>query len=212
MRKNKADNGKSCGPQLFNGGEPSNEWGLEELSTYAQMQYRQILDGEKLLAPAYWRLGHALVLAKKAFRHGKWTQHLKDLGIDKTRASKARGIFLTFDKAEDVAQLTVEQAYAKRQRKRSAKPDEGADGAAQPREDVHRLRKSVSSIGKRTEDAVHDAAFVAPEEAVILIPAVRKAIRQLQELLEYLEQQAGAAPADATAEKAKLAETSGSAS
>ncbi|MHC4400605.1 MAG: hypothetical protein ACYTG0_13095 [Planctomycetota bacterium] len=207
MTRDEAGSEKSCGLQLFADGEPSNEWGLEELSTYAQMQYRQILDGEKLLAPAYWRLGHALVLAKEAFRHGKWTQHLKDLGIDKTRASRARAIYRTFDKDEDVSGLTVEEAYAKRQRKEPAKPDKSADGVARPKKDAQRLRKSVSSIGKRTGDVINDAAFAAPEEALILIPAVRKAIRQLQELLEYLEQQAGAAPADATAKKAKSGET-----
>ncbi|HUT93409.1 MAG TPA: hypothetical protein VMY37_28355 [Thermoguttaceae bacterium] len=58
---------------------------------------------------------------------------------------------------------------------------------------------------------INDAAFAAPEEALILIPAVRKAIRQLQELLEHLEQQVAAAPADATAKKAKSEETPGSA-
>ncbi|HUT93410.1 MAG TPA: hypothetical protein VMY37_28360 [Thermoguttaceae bacterium] len=133
MARDDLDDARSCGLQLFVDGEPSNEWGLEELSTYARMQYRQILDGEKLFAPAYWRLGHALVLAKTAFRHGKWAQHLKDLGIDKTRASKARAIYLTFDKAEDVSGLTVEEAYARRQRKQPAKADKGADGAAQPK-------------------------------------------------------------------------------
>ena len=128
MVRDDVDDARSFGPQLFAGGEPSNEWGLEELSTYAQMQYRQILDGEKLLAPAYWRLGHALILAKEAFRHGKWSQHLKDLGIDKTRASRARAIYRTFDKDEDVSGLTVEQAYAKRRRRQSTKPEESADG------------------------------------------------------------------------------------
>jgi hypothetical protein len=54
--KQGGENGKSCGPQLFDNGKPSNEWKLEDLSVYAQEQYRQILDGEKLLLPAYWRL------------------------------------------------------------------------------------------------------------------------------------------------------------
>jgi hypothetical protein len=203
MTRGKADNGKSCGPQLFVRDEPSNGWGLDELNAYAQMQYRQILDGEKLLAPAYWRLGQALALAKRAFKHGKWSQHLKDLGIDKTRASKARAICQTFDKADDVARLTVEEAYAKRQRRQSVEPDESTNCGPQTKKDVQRLRKSVGSVGKRTEDVIHDAAFAAPNEAVILIPAVRKAIRQLEELLDYLEQQAGAAPPDVKAEMAE---------
>jgi hypothetical protein len=67
---------------------------------------------------------------------------------------------------------------------------------------VQRLRKSVGSIGKRTEEVIHDAAFAAPEEAMILIPAVRKAIRQLQDLLDWLEKQADPANGDAEAEEA----------
>jgi hypothetical protein len=193
MATNEVDAAKSCGPQLLYDGEPSNEWALEELNIYAQIQYRQILDGEKLLAPAYWRLGNALVLAKKAFRHGKWQQHLKDLGIDKTRASKARAIYRTFAKENDVVGLTVEEAYARRTFKQSP---EGNDGArADSKKDVRRLRASVGSIAKRTEDAIHDAAFAAPEEALILIPPIRKAIGQLQDLLAFLEQQAATTPA-----------------
>lgn len=188
--KDETDNGKSCDPQLFANGEPSNEWGLEELGVYAKMQYDHILSGEKLLTPAYWRLGHALELAKQAFRHGKWAQYLKDRGIDKTRASKARSIYRTFDRPEEVAELTIEEAYAKRQRQRSQSA-EPKDGSAHAPKDVQRLRKSISSISKRTGDVIHDAAFAEPGEAVILIPAVRKAISELQELLKCLEQQAG---------------------
>lgn len=207
MARKKAAADKSCGPQLFGGGEPNSEWGLDELNTYAQMQYRQILDGEKLLAPAYWRLGHTLVLDKKAFKHGKWSQHLKDLGIDKTRASKARAIFQAFDKVEDVATLTVDEAYAQRKRKQAAEKEEDANGGARPKQDVQRLRKSVSNIAERTETAIQDAAFVVPKEAVILIPAVRKAIRQLQELLKFLEEQAAAGPAGSKVEEAEPEET-----
>lgn len=207
MTKKEANDGKRCGPQLFVDGEPSNEWGLDELNAYVQIQHRQILDGERLLTPTYWRLGHALVLAKKAFKHGKWSQHLKDLGIDKTRASKARAIFQAFDNVEDVAQLTVEEAYTQRKRKQAAKTDEGSDGDAPPKQDVRQLRKSIGKIAERTGTVIDDAAFVERKEAVILIPAVRKAIRQLQELLGFLEEQAAAEPAGSDAE---TTESSGS--
>lgn len=194
--KNRSDAGKSCGPKLFRDGEPSGEWALDELGAYAQFRHRQILEGERQLAVGYWRLGQALVLAKQAFKHGLWSQYVRDLGIDKTRASKATAIFQTFDGADEVARLTVEEAYARRQRRRPVKAGGGPDGATHPKEDVQRLRKAVAAIAKRSGDAVHDAAFVAGKEAVILIPAVRKAIGQLQDLLEHLERQASvAAPA-----------------
>jgi len=104
-----------------------------------------------------------------------------------------------------VAKLTVEQAYAQRQRKQTTESQDSVDGGHA--EDVKRLRKSISSIGKRTEDVIHDAAFAAPEEALILIPAVRRAIGQLKELLRYLEQQAATAPAAKRAEKTESEET-----
>jgi len=200
MTQNTADGDKSCGPQPLPDGEPTNEWGLSALNTYAQIQYRQIIDGEKLLAPAYWRLGHALVLTKKAFKHGKWSQHLKDLGIDKTRASKARAIHRTFDNEKDVTGLTVEEAYAQRQRKQAVAPEGQDDDSALLNEDGKRLRRSIATISTRTDKTLDDAAFAEPREAVILIPAVRKAIQRLQNLLDYLEERATHAQADASAQ------------
>ncbi len=205
MARKKANPDESCGPQLLPDGEPSSEWGLDQLSVYAQLQHRQIVDGEKSLAPSYWRLGHALTLAKKDLNRGQWSQYLKDLGIDKTRASKARAIFQAFDKVEDVATLTVDDAYAQRKRKQAAEREEDA-GGVQPRQDVQRLRRSVSKIVERTETAIDDAAFVVPKEAVILIPAVRKAIDKLQELLNYLEEQAAM---DLTDQETVTAESGG---
>jgi hypothetical protein len=112
---------------------------------------------------------------------------LTELGIDKTRASKARAIYRTFAQEDEVAGLTVEEAYARRRKKKGKEP---ADDVATPKPDVKGLRKSVGKIAQRTGAVIHDAAFAVPEEAVVLIPAVRNAIRQLEELLKFLEQQA----------------------
>ena len=40
---------KSCDSQLLPAGDPTSEWGLDHLGVYAQLQYRQIMDGEKSL-------------------------------------------------------------------------------------------------------------------------------------------------------------------
>ena len=189
--KEHASNEKSCGsPQLLPGNEPNNEWLPEQLGTYAQNQYQQIVDGETHLTRPYWRLGHALEIAKKSFGHGQWEQYLKSLGIDPTRASKARAIYRTFACEDDVAHLTVEAAYARRRkRQRSAPP--ATRKAANSKKSANVLRKSISKIADRTGTVVHDAAFASADEAIVLIPAVRKAIRELQALLEFLQQQAG---------------------
>jgi len=55
------------------------------------------------------------------------------------------------------------------------------------------LRTSISKIADRAGTVVHGAAFATAAEATILIPAVRKAIRDLETLLKYLEEQAGTA-------------------
>jgi hypothetical protein len=61
---------------------------------------------------------------------------------------------------------------------------------SKPKDDVRCMRRAVSSIIKHTETVVHDAAFALHEEAVILIPAVRRASEQLQEVLGFFEEQA----------------------
>jgi hypothetical protein len=183
---------KSCGPTQLLTGTPNNEWFPEQLSTYAQLQYQQILDGEMHLSRPYWRLGNALELARKSFGRGQWQQYLQSMQIDKTRAAKSRAIYRTFAAEEDVGRLTVEQAYAQRQRNRAAKSESPSPDATPAKKSAQNLRNSVTKIADRTGTVVHDAAFATPGEAVILIPAVRKAIRELQTLLEYLERQAAA--------------------
>ena len=111
MARKNTNQAKSCVPQLFDNAEPGQDWSLDELSNYARIQHCEILDGEKSQVQIYWRLGAALVLAKKAFKHGKWSQHLKELGIERTRASRARAIYQTFPEVEDTAGLTVAEAY-----------------------------------------------------------------------------------------------------
>ena len=79
--------GESLGPQLIADGEPNNEWGLEELDLYARLQYQQILDSESALSPAYWRLGQALVLAKKAYA---WRKRKRATNADESREASRR--------------------------------------------------------------------------------------------------------------------------
>lgn len=105
---------KSCGPQLFISSEPNVEWGVNQLGAVAMAQHQQIVESERHLAVAYWRLGQTLDLAKKNFNYGQWEGFLKTWKIDKTRASRARAIFRTFGGEEQVRSLTVEQAYGQR--------------------------------------------------------------------------------------------------
>jgi len=172
MSRNKNQTPKSCGPQHLVEGEPNSDWGLDELDNYAQKQHREIVNGETGLAPTYWRLGAALDLAKEKFQHGKWGKHLQSLGIDRTRASKARAIHRTFGKVDDLEELTVEEAY----RLRDSKPA-GTNGGATC--SLTRFRKSLDRIAERTGGILEDAVPMAPRDAESLLPAVRGAIDKL---------------------------------
>ena len=61
---------KSCDSQLLPEGDPTLEWGLDQLGVYAQLQYRQIMDGEKTLTAAYWRLGRVWSLPSRSSSTG----------------------------------------------------------------------------------------------------------------------------------------------
>ena len=181
---------ESCGPQLMPKGDPTIEWGVQELGVYAQVQHRQIVGGETSLSAAYWRLGLALNLARKQFGRKQWQPYLDDLGIDKTRASKARAIQRTFDEVGQVADLSVEDAYAHRERKPHGKTKKSAaSGRKMPRQ-TKAIRTFAAAVCKKAQSLVDEAAFAESEDAVVLVPAVRNAIEQLQGLLKLLETQA----------------------
>ena len=184
---NKSHRRKGCGPKHLDQGEPGKAWGLDELDNYAQKRNQEIVDDELGLAPAYWRLGSALILARGKCKHGEWGKHLVELGIDKTRASKARAIRKTFSSVDQLDGLTVEEAYARRESER-------ADGGGNAKYSLARFRKSLDRIAERTGGVLEDAVPMAPEDAENLLPAVRGAIEKLEELVQSLE-----TPADESA-------------
>jgi hypothetical protein len=154
-----ATDGKSCDPQLFPKGKPTAKWSLDQLGAYAQEKHTAIAETEKPLAAQYWLLGLALNLAREKFRHGKWGPHLKSLGIDKTRASKAIAIFKANPSEKETASMSVAETYAKRQRKKTPRPEPPAmsDKAA--------FRQFLHGIDEEAEKYIHVAAFLEPAEA-----------------------------------------------
>ena len=96
-------------------------------------------------------------------------------------------------KEGDVAGLRVDEAYARRDRKLAKRPAEKRNENSAAKKDAKILRVSIGRIAKRTGSVIHSAAYAQPKDAASLIPAVRKAIRQLEELLHFLEEQAAKA-------------------
>jgi hypothetical protein len=121
---------KSCGPQL-SADEPQPTWSIDECGLYAQRQNSEIQNNESGLTAHYWWLGCALTFARTNVKHGAWNAFLDEWRINKTRSSKAIAIHRTFPNIADIGELTVEEAYARRERKivkrkgKSSKPRKG---------------------------------------------------------------------------------------
>jgi len=171
---------ESCGSQLLPEGEPSSDWGVDQLGLYAQHEHRKIIEGERYLTAGYWRLGHALSLARKYLAHGQWKHYLKQLGIEKTRASKACAIYKSFSQADEVKQFSVEEAYAQRKR---GKSQAATPSSARGRSTIANF---ITTTCKKAEDLIDEAAFLEDEEATALIPRLNEAIERLTRLLNYL--------------------------
>lgn len=107
---------------------PTADWSIERLGEYAAEQHRGMARDEQSLTVRYWRLGMALELARNKTSHGQWRHFLDAHHIDKTRASKARAIYASFSRAEELAGLTVEEAYALR----DPRPDHDAPAMPEP--------------------------------------------------------------------------------
>jgi hypothetical protein len=176
---------KSFGPQLFPGGEPNPEWGVDELGCYARVQHQAIEDGERLLAPSYWRLGLALNLARRQFEHRQWGKYIEQLGINKARASRARAIHRTFEKIGDVVGLTVEEAYDRRERKQRKQ----RGGQSRETDEQQALAAFLDNVSQKADFFIDVAGFAEPMDAISLLPAVKEAIERLERIRDLLAQQ-----------------------
>lgn len=182
MTKNANESG--CGPQPF-GEQPSHATPLDRLTDLAAEAHAALMACEKSATPHYWRLGQILMLARKQVPRGDWADYLTTLGIEKTRASKARAIFRAFHTAEETSVLSVADAYDCRARSVSAKKPrrpmaEDAIGelespAATLPHWIHRLAEDAA----RLRDEVQ---FLSPDECETLGTAIDRALSLLAEL------------------------------
>ena len=176
---------KSCGPQHSDASTPTADWLPKQLGEYARVQHQAIVKGEKRLTPAYWRLGQALTLARRHFNSGQWGMQLEELGIDRTRASKACAIFKTFDAPEEVDELSVEEAYQQRERKqRKPSKKRGKQGGA---EHPPTMKEFFAEIGKWAELLLDEADTATHKSAEELLGEVGAAIIAMKRLEAALE-------------------------
>jgi len=189
---------KSCDSQLSSEEQcPNSEWSLDELANYAKTEHTTIQQAEESLAATYWRLGHALILAKRHFGRGQWGKYLAELGIEKTRSSRAMAIYRTFPDMAGLEGKSVDAAYKERERKKKSTGEKSKDDSdlenhdneetADDGEDT--LRAFLVRLHQDSERWVHEAAFVSQDESVELIDLVEQAMSVLQEIHGLLQEQ-----------------------
>jgi hypothetical protein len=171
---------RCCEPQHFPEGNPTKKWTLEELESYAKAKHQEIVAHEKPLARQYWQLGLTLHLARAKFKHGTWGKHLKSLGIEKTRASKAQAIYKAIPKEDDTADLSVEAAYARRRRKTTPPSKPAVMG------DKAEFREFLKTIRIDSEKYFGVATLLKPTEAPEFILDVTNVIEVLDKIMEEL--------------------------
>jgi hypothetical protein len=172
--------------QHFRTGTPTAEWTIEELTIYAQAQCDQIQSEEHTMAVAHWRLGQALNMLRKNFHHGHWEKLLKDLRLEKSKASRARALAKTFATEQEVAGLTVKEAYDRRARPQRRAPKM----SGRPNCALKGLRQFLTHVAKKADSYLDEAAFADGTSASETLPAVAAAIEKLRMLQTHLGKQA----------------------
>jgi len=175
--------------QLF-ASHPDPTWGVDCLGEYARQQDQAIVNGEQALTAYYWRLGLALELARKQFSHSQWGRYLSSLGIDKTRASRARAIQRTFEAEEQVAELSVKEAYSRRKRQPRKSPilrSASRAPVAERHEEVD-LVNFLVGVCHQVESCLSQAESASAEQANCYLSVLEEALRELNGLRQRLLQ------------------------
>ena len=189
-----ANEQKSCEPQLSaevlqDDLAPQEDWGLDQLSNYARAQDAAIAQCEQSVTTRYWHLGLALNLARRHFSRGQWGKFLQELGIDKTRASKACAIHHTFKQQASVEGLSVQEAYERRERK-------ARNSSAKKRRKKQTngsINQWLLDVCKKADFFLDEAACANPSDAASLLPAIDAAIEELTTLRNHLQRQTDSA-------------------
>jgi len=182
---------KRCESQLFDE-QPNEAWDIERLGAFARARHQEIDADEQSLARAYWRLGMALNLARSQFSHGQWSKFLDELGIDKTRASKARAIQRSFDTENSVDGLSVQEAYRKRKRKgRKSGPKKKRRKSTNKHERVN-IAEWLRDVCQQVDMFLDEVASADTEDAANVLPAIDAAVEELNRLRSQVQQRISA--------------------
>jgi len=177
------DDLKSCDSQLLMK-PPNPQWGVEDLGRYARAQDQAIVASDRSLTACYWRLGLALNLARKHLGHRQWGRFLDELGIDKTRASRARAIHGTFETEQQVAELSVQEAYGRREKK----PRLAAPAERRPEKQKEDPIEFLLGVCKQADFFSDHANFTEPDQAAAILTMIDETIAELDKLRSLYRQ------------------------
>jgi hypothetical protein len=178
---------KSCGPQLLEE-MPSRSWSCERLTKFAQAQHQAITAGDKSLTPIYWQMGMALNLIRKTYARGRWGAWLTSMQIHKTRAAKARAIFMTFPRVEEVKDLSVDEAYAQRRSISAQATKDRKRSPSQKRRET--MKQFFTALRREIASRMGEAACACPRDARRYLEELAVLAQQLEQLRDKLQQQA----------------------
>lgn len=185
--------GKSCESQLLDE-QPNKAWDVERLGEFARARHQEIDADEQSLARTYWQLGLSLNLARRQFSHGQWAKFLDELGIDKTRASKARAIHRSFDTENSVEGLSVQEAYRKRKRKsRKSGPKKKRRKSTNKHERVS-IAEWLHDVCQQVDIFLDEVASADSDDAANALPAIDAAVEELNRLRSQVQQRIGSRP------------------
>lgn len=171
-----------CGPKPFE--ELSHGTPLARLTELASEVNATLTACDKSETPHYWLLGQILVLARKQVPRGEWAAYLTTLGIEKTRASKARAIYRAFQSLDETADLSVAEAYERRVRspatERSSRTE--AENVAEISAVTVTLPRWIYTLADDAERLREEVEFLSATERGTVLDAVDRVMGLLVEL------------------------------
>ncbi len=124
---------------------PDDAWDMDDLGRCADSHHRFIHTAETLLTSSYWCLGRALELLRAKLSAQRFGQFLQVRGIHKVRASKARAIARFYLTPEELAGISVHDAYAAIAQKHP-KPEPTNPQAGNPEDDLQGNSPAATSV------------------------------------------------------------------
>ncbi|HET6884086.1 MAG TPA: hypothetical protein VFI31_28285, partial [Pirellulales bacterium] len=151
---------------------PSAAWTLEELYARASWENDEIQKCRKH-ATRYWYLGKVLLFLQDQVAEGRWEAWCEAHRVNRNRWQRGRLLALAFQSAENVADLTVQEAVEQAKEILGIEAGQTAAGA--------KLRRSLTLFLKSLDKSLSEFDSVKTADAVLpRIADVRQKLAELE--------------------------------